>query len=158
MKISILIFLLLLSLSYTYDVNKAVEYANQYCSGDLNSGSGRSRGRQNFPTFDNSGADFVTKCLIAGGFDTSNCLTDENGSISNTNNLSLCLTQNGWKSSTDFPENFKAGYPVLLGTLSFIATEVEEGVVKYSSRSLLSICNDYLGSIIGDSPLYFYLE
>ena len=161
MKITILIFLLVFSLSYNYDADKAVEYANEYCSSteiDLSSLRGRGRRPILDDGYDGSGSDFVTKCLIAGGFDTNNCVTDDNGSISKFDNLSSCLTQKGWKSSTTMPSQFKAGYPVFVGKLSFIATEVGEGIPKYSSHSYISLCNEYLGSIIGDTPLYFYLE
>ena len=153
MKFCILIFVIVFSLSYNYDANKAVDYANKYCSN-----YSKEIDFDSFTFGDGSGSDFVTDCLIAGGFDTSQCLTDDNGSISTINNLSSCLTQKGWKSSTTIPKKFKAGYPVLVGQFSYIATEVEEGIVKYSSTSFFSVCNGHLGSIVGYEPLYFYLE
>ena len=155
MKNFILISLLVLSLSY--DANKALEYTNEYCS-ESDEEYSYSPGGRPIPIFDNSGAVFVTKCLKAGGFDTSNCLTDDNGNISSTSNLSSCLTQKGWKSSTTFPKKFRAGYPLIIGSYFFMATEVEGESVKYSSHSLLSMCNDHIGSIIGNPPLYFYLD
>ena len=111
-----------------------------------------------FPIFDNDGAIFVTKCLKAGGFDTSNCLTDDNGIISSTVNLSSCLTQKGWKSSTTFPRKFRPGYPLIIGSMCFMATEVEGESVKYSSHSFFWMCNDHISTIVGNGPLYFYLD
>ena len=155
MKNIIFISLLVLSLSYIYDANEALEYTNEHCP---ESDVEYSRSGRPIPIFDNSGAIFVTKCLKAGGFDTSNCMTDDNGNISSTSNLSSCLTQKGWKSSTTLPRKFRAGYPLIIGEYSFMATEVEGENVKYSSHSLLSMCNDHIGSIIGETPLYFYLD
>ena len=146
MKIAIFFLLLGFSFSFNYDANEALKFDNQNCETydeDIEMSNG-------------SGANYVTQCLIAGGFEISNCLTDENGNISNTENLSACLTQKGWKSSTSFPKQFKAGYPMILGSLSFIATEVKEEYIKYSSNSFISLCNESLGGVVG-RPIYFYL-
>ena len=153
MKFVILFFLLGLCLSY--DAKKAAEFALDDCTNP-----------KEIDLFDDdpfadsgSGASFVTQCLIAGGFDISNCLTNGKGSISNSADLSSCLTQKGWKSSTTRPNKFKAGYPlVVFGDLWFIATEVDEVTEKYTSSSWIPLCNEHLGSVVGSPPVYYYLD
>ena len=70
MKMAIFFLLLGFSFSFNYDANEALKFDSQNCQ-----------------TYDEdimangSGANYVTQCLIAGGFEISNCLTDENGNI-----------------------------------------------------------------------------
>ena len=144
-----------MGVSLSYDANKAAEFALDYCTNpkeiDLNDDD----------SFEDSGngASFVIQCLIAGGLDISNCLTNDKGSISISTNLSSCLTQKGWKSSSTRPNKFKAGYPlVIFDSLWFIAIEVDEGTEKYTSSSWIPLCNEHLGSVVGSPPVYFYLD
>ena len=144
--------LFLLGFTLSYDANEAVKYANKYCP------SSNPLYGEDEDFSDIGGANYVTQCLIAGGLDISKCITNDKGTISNAVDLSSCLLQQGWKSSTEMPKSFKAGYPVIVfQSLCYIATEVDGENVKFSSHGWQTKCNENLGSIVGSPPIYYYL-
>ena len=143
-----------LSLSLSYDPKKAVEFAKGHCSL-----KDKEFFDEDIPYEDAfTGTNFVTQCLIAGGFDISNCKTDGKGSISEFPDLFSCLKQKGWKSSSERPKRFKAGYPLIVhNSLWSIATEVNATKVTFASLSGIISCNMSFNPYI-NSQIFFYLD
>ena len=76
MEVYILFGIIVFSLSYNFEPSKAVDYSKTYYSK-----YDRELSLDSFSIRDGRGSDFVTDCLIAGGFDKSNWMTDNKGSI-----------------------------------------------------------------------------
>ena len=141
------LFALLLTLSLSYDGNKAKNYALQYCR-NYNTAYNK------YPGVDC--ANFVSQCLKAGGFDFSNCSGKDNkGMIINCGKLSSCLTKNGWKSSSSRPSGFKIGYPFFLKDYSHVmlSTAINSKSISYAGHT-----NDRCGDMtISSGIVYYYL-
>ena len=93
-----LLILFLVGYSFSYNAQKAVNYAKRWALD------------RNPDYYDYSGmggdcANFVSQCLIAGGFSTSGCVGNYGigGTIPLVSNLENCLIQKGWKSSKTMP-------------------------------------------------------
>ena len=144
----IVVLFLLLAIAFSYDRDKAVEYAKKHCD-HYNSHY------HNYATEGGDCANFVSQCLKAGGLDLSKCSGhDSKGSIPGVANLKSCLKKKGWKSSSSRPKSFKAGYPVFVKKYShaMIASHVSDGEVRVCSHTK-NRCNTKLD--IGVT--YFYL-
>ena len=97
------LFILLLSLNllqniFTYNAAAAVKYARNWWN----------RRNPNYHDYSNEGGDcanFVSQCLIAGGFSTSGCRDawGKGGTIPNVGRLEECLKNKGWNHSTRVP-------------------------------------------------------
>ena len=148
-----LAFLLLIALAISYDGNAAVNYALKYCR-NYNPAYNKWTG------FD--GANFVSQCLKAGGFNFSNCDgKDSKGMVVNILFLSECLKKNGWKSASTRPSAFKKGYPFFMKLNDysavydhvFLATKINSGSVNYAGHDW-----DRCGEVTISSGLtYYYL-
>ena len=116
----IIALLLLLGLALSYNPDAAVTYARKYCKNY----------NPNYPSYRNSGGDcanFVSQCLIAGGFSFSGCdNVKSSGVIAGVTSLRNCLKKKGWKVSTTKPASFRGGYPMAKTDLShaIMATSV----------------------------------
>ena len=93
-----LLILFLIGYSFSYNAQNAVNYAKRWALD------------RNPDYYDYSGmggdcANFVSQCLIAGGFSTSGCVGNygTGGTIPLVSNLENCLIQKGWKSSKTMP-------------------------------------------------------
>ena len=144
-----ILLLLLLGMSMTYDTRKAVSYARTYCS-NYNT---------RYRNYRNSGGDcanFVSQCLIAGGYNLRDCYgADEYGAIPLVSNLEECLVAKGWKRSVGMPSAFKAGYPFFIpDEHAMIATGVSGDYVTYCGHTN-DRCNAQMGA--PDDWNYYYL-
>ena len=98
MKSSFLLLLVLIQSIISYDPNKAVEYAKNWAY----------KRNPKYHDYSNEGGDcanFVSQCLIAGGFSTSGCIGNygQGGTIPYVPNIEICLVQKGWKKATSMP-------------------------------------------------------
>ena len=100
MKASFILILLIIQSALSYNPTKAIEYAKKWAY------------RRNPRYHDYSGeggdcANFVSQCLIAGGFSTSGCVGNygQGGTIPYVLNIESCLVQKGWKKSKSMPSN-----------------------------------------------------
>ena len=129
MKIIALI--LLLGLSLAYNPGAAVDYARKYCKNY----------NPNYPSYRNSGGDcanFVSQCLIAGGFSFSGCdNVKKSGVIAGVTSLRNCLKKKGWKVSTTKPASFTGGYPMARTDLghAIMATSVSGNKITYCGHT-----------------------
>ena len=106
-----ILLILLIGVITSYDRNAAVSYAKKYCS-HYNS---------NYRNYNPDGGDcanFVSQCLIAGGFNLvkmcgSSSAWGKGGTVPAVVNLRACLRNNGWTSSNSPPKNFKGGDVIL---------------------------------------------
>ena len=97
------LFILLLSLSllqniFTYNAAAAVKYARNWWN----------KRNPNYHDYSNEGGDcanFVSQCLLAGGFSPSGCagVWGVGGTLPNVVSLENCLKQKGWNHSTRVP-------------------------------------------------------
>ena len=147
MRAIIVLFLIGLSLSYNREA--AVEYAKQYWKN-------YNKDYINNAEMGGDCANFVSQCMIAGGFNFYGCsvtLRDEKGCLPRVKDLSSCLLQKGWHQSRTLPPSFKAGYPVFLveGSHVMIASSVNEGVVKISGHT-----NDRCDATISGNIEYYF--
>ena len=99
MKYLLLFSIYLIGISISYRPSEAVAYARRWAYS-------RNPAYIGFddPDTDES-ASFISQCLIAGGFSTSEC-PGNNGkgnTFSDVPNLENCLVQKGWKKSTSMP-------------------------------------------------------
>ena len=105
----------------TYNAIAAVRYAKNWWN---------RRNPNNFDCLDyddcNDSANFVSQCLIAGGFSTSGCemALGRGGTYLNVVTLEKCLKQKGWNSSNKVPSG---GFPV-------------GGVITFNNGQHASIC------------------
>ena len=104
MKKTIFIFFLCFLEIFSYNPEKAIAYANQYCD----------KRNSNYNDYSNQFGDspnFVSQCLIAGEEDLSGCTVDERGCVIDTGNLENCLLSKGWQyvQSDVVPDIFPAG-------------------------------------------------
>ena len=148
MRTIILFFLIGLSLSY--DRKAAVEYARKHWN--------NYNDEEYINYADNGGdcANFVSQCMIAGGFNFYGCSVtyrDAKGSLPRVRDIYSCLIQKGWHKSKTLLPSFKAGYPVFLEDKShvMIASSVSEGIVKISGHT-----NDRWDYIVPAELVYFY--
>ena len=105
MQKKLVLFLICFIGVFSYNVKKAVAYANKYCD----------KRNKNYHDYSKEGGDcanFVSQCLIAGGMQLSDeCVVDSHGSVINVGKLEECLIKKGWhhKVSKSIPEGFKKG-------------------------------------------------
>ena len=128
--------LLLIEIIYSYDTEKAINYAKKYCK-DYN---------PDYNTYDEDSANFVSQCLIAGGEGITDCkLSDDKNAFQSVANLKSCLYQLGWKVQSGVPRQFKAGYPFFNNenTHVMIATEVNGKTITYCGHTKDS-CDEVL--------------
>jgi hypothetical protein len=131
MKTIILLFLI--GLSFTYDPAAAVKYAKKYWQNY----------NPNYANYKNDGGDcanFVSQCMIAGGFSFKSCSVswrDGHGCLPRVRDLKSCLEQKGWHHSTTKPAKFKAGYPLFKtsGSHAMLATKVEGNNVYFAAHT-----------------------
>jgi len=135
----------LLSLSLAYNAGDAVNYATNWWNGF----------NPQYNNYDpNDCANFVSQCLKAGGQDLSGCVTDNKGCVTGVSNLQNCLVSKGWKTSSNVPPGFKAGYPVIFpghATLAYIVNGNDVTLACHSKPH-----NDGKISWYG-TPTYYYL-
>ena len=148
-SITILLFFFMIALSLSYSEKAAVEYARQYWK-DYNPEY------HNYADDGGDCANFVSQCMIAGGFNFYDCsveVIDDKGCLPNVKDLKSCLIQKGWHKSDTLPPSFKAGYPVFLveGSHVMIASSVNDGIVKISGHT-----NDRWEYEIPDKIVYYY--
>ena len=123
----VLIIALLISVSFSFDTEKAIEYARTYCSTynkyykDYRSEGG------------GEDANFVSQCLIAGGLDLEGCGgRDEKGAIPSVTGLRNCLNLKGWKNTYGISKRFKAGYPFFDGySHAMLITSINGRTITY---------------------------
>ena len=98
MKYLLLLSLYLIGTAITYNPSKAVEYAKKWAYS-------RNPKYYDYSNMGGDCANFVSQCLIAGGFSTSNCPGNygQGGTIPMVTNLETCLVQKGWKKSSSMP-------------------------------------------------------
>ena len=150
MKSIIFLSLILFAISaINYNPSKAIDYARKHC-GNYN---------KLYNNYRDKGCDcsnFVSQCLIAGGFDMKSCEgLDDKGAIPNTLKLKTCLTKKGWKSKKGMPNSFKPGYPFFLNDMhARIATKVNGKVVTYCDHKCTDTCD---GTLSDDTLIYYYL-
>ena len=104
MRYLLLLSLCLIGINTAYSPSKAVSYAKQWAYGR----------NPNYYDYDPLGGDcanFVSQCLIYGGFSTSGCTGNYGvgGTLPLVTNLENCLVQKGWRSSSSMPSK---GMPV----------------------------------------------
>jgi len=104
MRYLLLLSLCLIGINTAYNPSKAVAYAKKWAYGR----------NPNYKDYDPLGGDcanFVSQCLIAGGFSTSGCTGNYGvgGTLPLVTNLENCLVQKGWRKSTSMPST---GMPV----------------------------------------------
>ena len=111
MKAQILILSLCLLGIFSYNPNKALEYADNFCDK-------RNPKYNDYSEYGYDSANFVSQCLIAGGEDLSECNTDDKGSIVTVADLEECLHKKNWEYiySISAPEGFKAGGVIIINT------------------------------------------
>ena len=143
----IIILSLLICLTISYKTVPAIEYARKYC-------------RYSGPYYDydmkDEPANFVSKCLIAGGMNFSGCSGVNNkGAIPSAANLRSCLISKGWKYSKGISKQFKAGYPFFSNNQhSMIATYVKGKFLKYCAHANDRCDKDLTAP---DDYYYYYL-
>ena len=130
MKVFLLFLLITLSFVYNYNPDEAINYARKYCL-DYN---------PNYPSYKNIGADcanFVSQCLIAGGFSFDGCQNVKYGVITGCTSLLNCLKKKGWKDYTEKPPGFRGGYPMIRLDKghAVMATEVSGSTIKYAGHT-----------------------
>lgn len=123
MKYSFLLILYLIGYSFSYNSQLAYNYAKTWAL---------SR-NPNYYDYSNEGGDcanFVSQCLIAGGFSTSGCNGNygPGGTIPFVPNLESCLIQKGWKSSYSIPSSgLPVGAVITFNSASHTALVVQAG-------------------------------
>ena len=80
-------------------------------------------------------ANFVTQCMISGGFSTKGCNLDAKGGISSLGQLKTCLALRGFKAFSKLPKGFKVGYPVISSKSAGICTKIEGNKIFVASHS-----------------------
>ena len=98
MKYSFLLILYLIGYSFSYNGQAAYNYAERWAH-DRN---------PKYHDYSNEGGDcanFVSQCLLAGGFSPSGCagVWGVGGTLPNVVSLENCLKQKGWNHSTRVP-------------------------------------------------------
>ena len=98
MRYLLLLSLYLIGTTITYNPSKAVAYAKKWAYGR----------NPNYKDYDPLGGDcanFVSQCIMAGGFSTSGCTGNYGvgGTLPLVTNLENCLVQKGWKKYTSMP-------------------------------------------------------
>ena len=154
MKALIFLFLFGISLTWSFDPEKALNYAKKNC-------------QYSYPIYDKldltsgdySGI-FTSQALYEGGAVIMWCFEwkDENFWIPRARNLMNCLLKHQWKSSTRPPKSFRPGYPIFSKTYnqamifgSFNGTKVN----IYGHIGNMGHCNVEFGD--KDDFIYFYL-
>ena len=106
----IILLLSFISVFAGYDRDKACRYAQKYAYNY----------NPNYMDYNSLGGDcanFVSQCLIAGGFNFKQICPDVaygvGGTVPNEVNLANCLKKNGWTSTTYAPTNFEKGDVVM---------------------------------------------
>ena len=122
----IIILLLLIGLSLTYDRSAAIKYARTLCSS------------YHYPEYEQTSASFVSQCMIAGGMNFNSCSIgwrDEHGGFPRATDLKSCLQQKGWKHSSSRPASFKAGYPIFSTQYehAMLATAISGNSVRFAT-------------------------
>ena len=142
-----ILLLVLVGLAISYNANAAVNYAKRYCknyNGAYNTYPGEDC------------ANFVSRCLIAGGLSLSGCPgLDSRGAIPLVANLRTCLRKKNWHSSSTRPGSFKAGYPFFHNSYShaMLATSISGSKVYYAGHT-----NDRCGDVYMTSGVTYYYE
>ena len=138
---------LLLCLVISYDTEAAVNYAKEHCN-NYN------------PKYSNFGlgsesANFVSQCLLAGGFDFLGCPgVNDKGVIVSIPALRNCLISKGWRRTQGMSKQFKAGFPIFKGnSYVMIASSVEQKEAKICGHAP-DTCDQSLPA--SDSYLYFF--
>jgi hypothetical protein len=123
MKLSFLFLLILIQNIISYDPRKAISYAKEWAH----------KRNPKYHDYSNEGGDcanFVSQCLIAGGFSTSGCYGNygPGGTIPYVPNIETCLVKKGWKKATSMPaKGVPAGGVITFNSGSHTALIVEGG-------------------------------
>jgi hypothetical protein len=147
MKAIILLFLI--GLTFSYDRSAAISYAKKYWQNY----------NPKYANYKDQGGDcanFVSQCMIAGGFSFSSCSVswrDSHGCLPRVRDLKSCLEQKGWKHSSSKPAAFKAGYPMFAKSHShaMLATTVDGSTVKFAAHT-----TNYYDHKLSESVDYYY--
>jgi hypothetical protein len=106
-----------------YEKNKAIDYAKKWAH----------KRNPKYHDYSNEGGDcanFVSQCLIEGGFSTSGCYGNygQGGTIPYVPNIETCLLQKGWKKATSMPaKGVPAGGVITFNSGGHTALIVEGG-------------------------------
>ena len=144
MKTILLLFLIGLSLSY--DPGAAVSYAWKYCSN-------YNKNYANYATMGGDDVNFVSQCMIAGGFSFKGCSgkVDDYGCMLRVQEQKSCLRSKGWKEYSSRPNCFKAGYPLFFGySHAVLASYVSGNTIRYCGHTL-----DRCDYTLSGSVLYY---
>ena len=123
MKYSFLLILVLIGYSFSYNAQKAYNYAKRWAL-DRN---------PNYYDYSEEGGDcanFVSQCLIAGGLSLSDCYGSDGvgGTVPYVPNLESCLLKKGWKSSSSIPsKGLPVGAVITFNSASHTALVVQAG-------------------------------
>ena len=144
-----IIIILLFGISFSYNRTNAIKYAKKYCN---------YRGPYYDYHYQRDGenANFVSKCLVAGGQKFDGCAgRDSKGMFLNIQNLKNCLLKKGWKKSISKHPEFKAGYPIFLKNIPHVmlATGFDSYYIIYCAHAS-DRCD---AKIDAKSVEYFYL-
>ena len=141
----ILSLFLLICFIYTYNPQKAIEYARRYCRNY----------NPHFTIYGRMGdcANFVSQCLVAGGQDLKGCNgINSRGMIEIVSYLETCLINKGWKKTTGINKDFKPGYPFFMHHQhAMIATSVNGNSIKFCAHT-----NDRCDASISAYSHYVY--
>ena len=141
-----ILLLFLIGLSLSYNPGAAVSYARKYCSN-------YNRAYENYASMGGDCANFVSQCMIAGGFSFKGCSgwVDYYGCMPRVIEQKNCLKSKGWKEYTSRPNCFKAGYPFFFGdSHAVLASYVSGNTVKYCGHT-----NDRCDYTLSGSVLYY---
>ena len=141
-----ILLLFLIGLSLSYNPGAAVSYARKYCSS-------YNRAYENYASMGGDCANFVSQCMIAGGFSFKGCSgwVDSHGCMPRVTEQKNCLKSRGWKEYTSRPNCFKAGYPFFFGdSHAVLASYVSGNTVKYCGHT-----NDRCDYTLSGSVLYY---
>ena len=136
--------LCLIGLTLSYNADEAVNYAYRWYD-SFNPA---------YNTYGNTDcANFVSQCLIAGGQTLSGCIVDDKGCVTGASNLGTCLIQKGWKSSSNMPSGFRAGYPIIFPGHATICSSIQNGqaLVACHSKPHYDVPTSWYGT-----PTYYY--
>ena len=134
MKSIFLLLCIAFSFSATgYDRNKAYAYAEKWWNG-INTMQ-----YQNANPLGGDCANFVSQCLIAGGFNLEkhNCegTYGKGGTILLVSSLEKCLKNNGWKMTTSLPSNFKKGDVIIYPNRHAVIAVTDYPKVTYAAHN-----------------------
>ena len=150
MNVFILIFSLLLIITYSYNPKDAIKYAKKYYK-DYNPNYGKYV--DNIVERNN----FISQCLFAGGFSFSGCRgKDRYGMVPSYNDIVDCLDKKNWKYSKDKNPNFKLGNLIAKfdSRELYIPIDIKDNKIIYCTHATNS-CSEEIN--ISD-VVFYYLE